>query len=78
MCLLLMCASGERESLRLCEAEGDADLCKHGGPEGADAHTPLRAVQALQAGGNGIQRHGSRVQTRQVSSRTPATTQGST
>lgn len=38
---LLMCVSGERESLRLCEAEGDVDLCKHGGPEGADAHSPL-------------------------------------
>lgn len=59
--------SGERKSLRLCEAEGDADLRQHGGPARADSHPPLRAVQTLQTGGNGIQRHRTRVQTCQVS-----------
>lgn len=69
ICLISIdaCVSGERESLWLCEAEGDADLCKHGGPERADTHSPLWAVQTLQTGGDGIQRHRPRVQTRQVS-----------
>ena len=65
---LSMCVSGEREPLWLCEAEGDADLCQHGGPERADSHSPLWTVQTLQTGGDGIQRHRPRVQTRQVSS----------
>lgn len=39
--------SGERESLRLCKTQRDADQGQHGGSEGADPRPPLRTVPAL-------------------------------
>lgn len=46
--------SWEREPLRLCKAQRDADQSQHGGSEGADTCPPLWAVPALQARGDGV------------------------
>lgn len=59
--------SGEWGALRLCEAAGDAPLHQPGGPAGADAHAPLRAVPAPQARRHGLCRCGPREAAAQVS-----------
>ena len=46
--------SGERKSLRLREAPGDVDPGEHGGPPRADPQSALRALPALQVGGDGL------------------------